>query len=122
MGGSGRGKEGGGGTYALLTFICDVVSEPRESALAEMGIALHQGQTVGVKQPSKVSWTLQMTALPDSIVLHGLPPTHPDPSLGEFERGPPDVGVSSLLRQGWTHKVSVLSVASGIHDSLSSLW
>ena len=37
--------------YKYLQF----VSTHRESALAEMGIAVHKGETVGVFQPKKVS-------------------------------------------------------------------
>ena len=41
----------------LVTFmyVCDFVCTSRESALAEMGIAVRKGETVGVFQPKKVN-------------------------------------------------------------------
>ena len=35
--------------------LCRIFPLYRESALAEMGIAIHKGETVGVFQPMKVS-------------------------------------------------------------------
>ena len=42
---------------SLVTFmyVCDFVCTSRESALAEMGIAVRKGETVGVFQPKKVN-------------------------------------------------------------------